>query len=182
MGFGGYATFPLTFGDTSGDAFETEHKALLETMSPALDPTEDTAHEIETYAEALALAMVWDAKANAPMRESNRFSLRSWPTVHRDDIVEKAMCDLDIVLEAFEIKEGHDARNEPLLLNGTLGNILETETFWNMLPGSRCSFMIKNGCSTIFWSITDVGSQVHRAEVARFVVLHRLALSRILFL
>jgi hypothetical protein len=84
MGFGGYATFPLTFGDTSGDAFETEHKALLETMSPALDPTEDTAHEIETYAEALALAMVWDANerlANQAIPERMLEALTDWEQI-----------------------------------------------------------------------------------------------------
>lgn len=84
MGFGVYGTFPFTFGDTTDDAFEVEHKALLEAMSPALDPTEDTAHEIETYAEALGLAMIWDANerlANQAIPEKMLEALTDWEQV-----------------------------------------------------------------------------------------------------
>ncbi len=84
MGFGVYGTFPFTFGDTTDDAFEVEHKALLDAMSPALDPTEDTAHEIETYAEALGLAMIWDANerlANQAIPEKMLEALTDWEQV-----------------------------------------------------------------------------------------------------
>lgn len=84
MGFGVYGTFPFTFGDTTDDAFEVEHKALLDAMSPALDPTEDTAHEIETYAEALGLAMIWDANerlANQAIPERMLEALTDWEQV-----------------------------------------------------------------------------------------------------
>lgn len=84
MGFGGYGTWPLTFGDTSDDAFEVEHKALLEAMAPVLDPTEDTAHEIETYAEALGIAMIWDANerlANQAIPEKMLEALTDWEQI-----------------------------------------------------------------------------------------------------
>ena len=84
MGFGIYGTFPFTFGDTTDDAFEVEHKALLDAMSPALDPTEDTAHEIETYAEALGLSMIWDANerlANQAIPEKMLEALTDWEQV-----------------------------------------------------------------------------------------------------
>jgi len=84
VGFGIFGTFPFTFGDTTDDAFEVEHKALLEAMSPALDPTEDTAHEIETYAEALGLAMIWDANerlANQAIPEKMLEALTDWEQV-----------------------------------------------------------------------------------------------------
>ncbi len=84
MGFGVYGTFPFTFGDTTDDAFEVEHKALLDALSPALDPTEDTAHEIETYAEALGLAMIWDANerlANQAIPEKMLEALTDWEQV-----------------------------------------------------------------------------------------------------
>jgi hypothetical protein len=84
MAFGGWGTFPFTFGDTSDDAFEVEHKALLETMAPVLDPTEDTAHEIETYADALGLAMIWDANerlANQAIPEKMLEALTDWEQI-----------------------------------------------------------------------------------------------------
>ncbi len=84
MWFGVYGTFPFTFGDTTDDAFEVEHKALLDALSPALDPTEDTAHEIETYAEALGLAMIWDANerlANQAIPEKMLEALTDWEQV-----------------------------------------------------------------------------------------------------
>lgn len=58
---GVFGCFPFTFGDTTDEPQETEHRALLDAMADVLDPTQDTAHEIETWAQSLALAVIWEA-------------------------------------------------------------------------------------------------------------------------
>jgi len=61
MQFGLYSEFPFEFGGHEEDPLAVEHGALLAAMEPALDPTEGTVHEVETYAEARTLSMIWDA-------------------------------------------------------------------------------------------------------------------------
>ncbi len=61
MEFGLYGEFPIEFGGTDGDPLVVEHQALLDALEPALDPTENTVHEVETYTEARTLSMIWDA-------------------------------------------------------------------------------------------------------------------------
>ena len=95
MGWGIYGSFPLTFGDTSDDAHEVEHKALLDALEPGFSPEEDTAHDIETYAHALAMAMIWDANerlANQAIPEKMIDALPIWeetlkltPTIGQSD-------------------------------------------------------------------------------------------------
>ena len=85
MGFGIYGTFPFTFGDTSDDAFEVEHTAMLGALAEyGLDATEGTEHEIETYAHALALSMIWDADerlANQAIPEKMLEALTDWEQI-----------------------------------------------------------------------------------------------------
>ena len=49
MQFGLYGEFPFEFGGHEEDPLAVEHDALLSALEPALDPTESTIHEIETY-------------------------------------------------------------------------------------------------------------------------------------
>lgn len=81
---GVFVTWPWTFGDDETDEpEETEHQALLDAMSAVLDPTEDTAHEIETWAHSVALAAIWDAGeriANQAIPERMLEALELWET------------------------------------------------------------------------------------------------------
>ena len=85
MAFGQWGTFPFTFGDTSDDAFEVEHTAMLGALAEyGLDATEGTEHEIETYAHALALSMIWDADerlANQAIPEKMLEALTDWEQI-----------------------------------------------------------------------------------------------------
>ena len=84
MALGGYGSFAFTFGDTTDDAHEVEHKALLDALEPGFSPEDDTAHEIETYAHALALAMIWDANerlANQAIPEKMLDALTDWEQI-----------------------------------------------------------------------------------------------------
>lgn len=84
MSFGLYGVFPFTFGDTSGDALEVEHAALLTALEPAFDPTENTVHEVECFAQAVGVSMVWDAGerlSNQAIPEKMMEALPEWEQI-----------------------------------------------------------------------------------------------------
>lgn len=84
MSFGLYGTFPFTFGDTSNDALEVEHNALLDALEPAFDPTENTVHEVECFAHANVIAAVWEAGerlSNQAIPEKMLEALPDWEEI-----------------------------------------------------------------------------------------------------
>jgi hypothetical protein len=82
--FGALASFPWTFGDTTDEPQEVEYHALLDGMRDVLDPTTDTAHEIETWAQSLAVAVIWEVSerlANQAFPAKMLEALAMWETV-----------------------------------------------------------------------------------------------------
>jgi hypothetical protein len=57
-GFGGYNSFPFKFGGGTA-THEYEHMNMLTALRAVLDTSEGTEHWCESYAEALAIAMIW---------------------------------------------------------------------------------------------------------------------------
>lgn len=84
MSLGRFGRLPLKLGSTQKLPTKVEYRALLDALEPAFDPTQGTVHEIETFAHARVVGMVWGAGArlsNQAIPEKMMEALPEWETI-----------------------------------------------------------------------------------------------------
>jgi uncharacterized protein YmfQ (DUF2313 family) len=61
LSLGRWGSLPLKLGSTQKKPTKIAYQATLSALEPAFDPTDDTYHQIETFAHARIEGMVWGA-------------------------------------------------------------------------------------------------------------------------